>query len=46
MRRAGKTTVSSYRAPSACWFEVCSHPGPVYMDLTEPVIPGVGTING
>jgi hypothetical protein len=27
-------------------FEVCSHPGPVYMDLTEPIIPGVGTING
>jgi hypothetical protein len=26
--------------------EVCSHAGPIYMDLTEPIIPGVGTING
>jgi Protein of unknown function (DUF4232) len=26
--------------------EVCSHPGPVYMNLTEPIIPGVGTIYG
>jgi Protein of unknown function (DUF4232) len=27
-------------------FEVCSHPGPVYMTVTEPIIPGVGTIYG
>jgi hypothetical protein len=27
-------------------FEACSHPGPVYMNLTEPIIAGVGTING
>jgi Protein of unknown function (DUF4232) len=27
-------------------FEVCSHRGPVYMTVTEPIIPGVGTING
>lgn len=24
----------------------CSHDGPVYMSVTEPIIPGVGTING
>jgi hypothetical protein len=27
-------------------FEACSHAGPVWMSLTEPIIPGVGTING
>jgi Protein of unknown function (DUF4232) len=27
-------------------FEVCSRPGPVYMNIIEPIIPGVGTING
>jgi Protein of unknown function (DUF4232) len=26
--------------------EVCSHAGPVYMTVWEPIIPGVGTING
>ncbi len=25
--------------------EVCSHPGPIYMSV-QPIIPGVGTING
>jgi Protein of unknown function (DUF4232) len=24
--------------------EVCSHAGPVYMNITEPIIPGVGTV--
>jgi hypothetical protein len=27
-------------------FEVCSHAGPIYMNITEPVIPGVGTVYG
>jgi Protein of unknown function (DUF4232) len=27
-------------------FEVCSHRGPIYMSIQEPIIPGVGTING
>jgi Protein of unknown function (DUF4232) len=27
-------------------FEVCSHRGPIYMTITEPIIPGVGTIYG
>jgi hypothetical protein len=27
-------------------FEACSHAGPVWMSLIEPIIPGVGTING
>ena len=27
-------------------FEVCSHPGPSYMTITEPIIPGPGTIYG
>lgn len=26
--------------------ESCSHAGPVYMSIQEPIIPGVGTING
>jgi hypothetical protein len=26
--------------------EACSHAGPVWMTITEPVIPGVGTVNG
>jgi hypothetical protein len=26
--------------------EVCSHAGPVYMNIVEPIIPGVGTIHG
>ena len=27
-------------------FSVCSHRGPIYMTVQEPIIPGVGTING
>ena len=27
-------------------FEVCSHAGPIYMNITEPIIPGVGTVYG
>ena len=27
-------------------FEVCSHAGPVYMTIVEPIIPGVGTVYG
>jgi Protein of unknown function (DUF4232) len=27
-------------------FEVCSHPGVVYMSIVGPIIPGPGTING
>jgi hypothetical protein len=27
-------------------FEACAKAGPVWMSITEPVIPGVGTING
>jgi Protein of unknown function (DUF4232) len=27
-------------------FEVCSHTGPVYMTIAEPIIPGVGTVYG
>jgi uncharacterized protein DUF4232 len=27
-------------------FEACSHAGPIWMSLTEPIVPGVGTING
>jgi hypothetical protein len=27
-------------------FEACSHAGPVYMTVIEPIIPGVGTIYG
>jgi hypothetical protein len=27
-------------------FEVCSHRGPIYMSIQEPIVPGVGTING
>jgi hypothetical protein len=27
-------------------FQACSHPGVVYMNITEPIIPGVGTIYG
>ena len=35
-----------YHATYAAFdFEVCSHAGPVYLDV-EPVQPGVGTING
>lgn len=26
--------------------EACSHSGPIYMTVNEPIIPGVGTING
>jgi Protein of unknown function (DUF4232) len=26
--------------------ESCSHSGPIYLTITEPVIPGVGTVNG
>jgi hypothetical protein len=31
---------------AAFTFEACSHAGPVWMSITEPIIPGVGTING
>jgi hypothetical protein len=35
-----------YRATDAAFdLEVCSHSGPVYMRV-EPILPGVGTING
>ncbi len=27
-------------------FEACSHAGPIWMSIIEPIIPGVGTING
>jgi hypothetical protein len=27
-------------------FEVCSHRGPIYMSIIEPIIPGVGTVYG
>jgi Domain of unknown function (DUF4232) len=27
-------------------FEACSHAGPIWMSIFEPIIPGVGTING
>ena len=27
-------------------FPVCSHRGPIYMSIFEPIVPGVGTING
>ena len=27
-------------------FDVCSHRGPSYMTITEPIVPGVGTVNG
>src|SRR5579859_4621814 len=27
-------------------FEACSHGGPIWMDIQEPIIPGAGTING
>jgi Protein of unknown function (DUF4232) len=26
--------------------ESCSHSGPIYLTITEPIIPGVGTVNG
>jgi Protein of unknown function (DUF4232) len=26
--------------------DACSHAGPIYMSIIEPIIPGVGTING
>ena len=26
--------------------EACVHAGPVYLSIIEPIIPGVGTING
>jgi hypothetical protein len=36
-----------YQATYAAFsFEVCSHAGPIYMNITEPIIPGVGTIHG
>lgn len=35
------------RATDAAFsFPVCSHRGPIYMTIIEPIIPGVGTING
>jgi len=27
-------------------FEACSHPGPIWMSIEEPIIPGVGSIYG
>ena len=27
-------------------FEACSHPGPIWMSIQEPIIPGVGTVYG
>jgi Protein of unknown function (DUF4232) len=27
-------------------FEACSHPGPIWMSITEPIVPGVGTVYG
>jgi hypothetical protein len=27
-------------------FDVCSHPGVVYMNIVKPITAGVGTING
>jgi hypothetical protein len=27
-------------------FEACSRPGPIWMSIEEPIIPGVGTVNG
>jgi hypothetical protein len=27
-------------------FEACSHAGPIWMSITEPIIPGVGTVYG
>jgi Protein of unknown function (DUF4232) len=27
-------------------FEACSHAGPIWMNIIEPIIPGVGTFNG
>ena len=27
-------------------FEACSHAGPIWMNIIEPITPGVGTING
>jgi Protein of unknown function (DUF4232) len=36
-----------YNATYAAFsFEACSHAGPVYMSITEPIIPGVGTVYG
>jgi hypothetical protein len=31
---------------AAATFEACSHAGPVWMSITEPISPGVGTIYG
>lgn len=31
---------------AAFTFPVCSHRGPIYMSVQEPIVPGVGTING
>lgn len=31
---------------AAVSFEACSHAGPIWMSITEPIIPGVGTIYG
>jgi Protein of unknown function (DUF4232) len=27
-------------------FEACSHAGPIWMSITEPIVPGVGTVYG
>jgi hypothetical protein len=31
---------------AAATFEACSHAGPIWMSIQEPIIPGVGTIYG
>ena len=36
-----------YRPTYAAFdFQSCSHPGPIYLSITKPIIPGVGTIYG
>jgi len=31
---------------AAFTFEACSHAGPIWLSITEPIIPGVGTVYG
>jgi len=36
-----------YNATYAAFsFEACSHAGPVYLSIAQPIVPGMGTING
>jgi len=45
-RRAARLPADQYDATVAAFdLEVCSHAGPVYLRV-EPILPGVGTING